>query len=112
MATMPNLRWHRNGQSPHGAAWIFLHIVNRVSRMRRGRRRSLDYSIRDRRKRESMRTDAQKDDFAHTLRMLPGYPFLPCPICNYTESCNHIVAERAQAALPGLVLLDEPLQHS
>lgn len=32
------------------------------------------------------------------LRMLPGYPFLPCPICKGTEGCDHAVPERARAS--------------
>lgn len=38
---------------------------------------------------------------------LPGYPFLPCPICKGTDGCDHTVRERAQATHPGLVL-DKP----
>ncbi|WP_227242481.1 hypothetical protein [Paraburkholderia caribensis] len=30
-----------------------------------------------------------------------GYPWLPCPICKGTEGCDHVVAERARAALTG-----------
>lgn len=33
-----------------------------------------------------------------TLRALPGYPWLPCPICGGTEGCDDTVAERARAA--------------
>lgn len=33
-----------------------------------------------------------------TLRYLPGYPFLPCPICQGTESCDHTLLERAHGA--------------
>ena len=49
----------------------------------------------------------KREAFRKTLRALPGYPWLPCPICGYTGSCDHIAAERAQAALPGLVLPDD-----
>lgn len=41
---------------------------------------------------------------------LPGYPFLPCPICadegfpSATESCDHTVLERARRTHPGLIL--------
>ena len=35
---------------------------------------------------------------------LPGYPWLPCPICGYTGGCDHTRWERARAALPGLHL--------
>ncbi len=38
------------------------------------------------------------------LRDLPGYPWLPCPICGGTESCDHTGRERARAALPNLYL--------
>lgn len=30
---------------------------------------------------------------------LPGYPFLPCPICKGVEGCDHTVPERIRAAL-------------
>ncbi len=54
-------------------------------------------------------TDEQhKEHFRKTLRALPGYPWLPCPICKGTGSCDHIAAERAQAAIPGLVLEPQP----
>lgn len=36
------------------------------------------------------------------LEALPGYPFLPCPICRGSEGCDHSVPERARAAHPGL----------
>ena len=49
----------------------------------------------------------RREAFRATLRALPGYPFLPCPICKGTESCDHIAAERAQAAIPGLVFPDD-----
>ena len=49
--------------------------------------------------------DEQKRRETHQLFMsLPGFPWLPCPICHYTESCDHTRLERAQAAHPGLVL--------
>lgn len=50
--------------------------------------------------------DEKREAFRETLRALPGYPWLPCPICKGTGSCDHIAAERAQAALPGLVLTE------
>lgn len=50
--------------------------------------------------------DDKKAAFRATLRALPGYPWLPCPICKGTESCDHIAAERAQTAIPGLVFSD------
>jgi hypothetical protein len=40
------------------------------------------------------------------LRALPGYPFLPCPICKETEGCDHIGWERARAYHPGLIVPD------
>ena len=51
--------------------------------------------------------DEKKAAFRKTLRALPGYPWLPCPICKGTESCDHIGAERARAAIPGLVFPDD-----
>lgn len=41
---------------------------------------------------------------ANVLTALPGYPWLPCPICRGIEGCDHAVPERARTALPGLVL--------
>jgi hypothetical protein len=42
---------------------------------------------------------------AHLVfRDLPGYPWLPCPICGGTESCDDTVLERARRAIPGLQL--------
>lgn len=52
--------------------------------------------------------EQRREHFRKTLRALPGYPWLPCPICKGSGSCDHIAAERAQAALPGLVFDDEP----
>jgi hypothetical protein len=49
----------------------------------------------------------RREAFRKTLRALPGYPWLPCPICKGTESCDHIGAERARASIPGLVFPDE-----
>ena len=49
------------------------------------------------------KSDAVRWD-ADTLRALPGYPWLPCPICKGTEGCDHVAPERARAALPALVL--------
>lgn len=40
------------------------------------------------------------------FRALPGYPWLPCPICGGTESCDDTVRERALAAHPNLILSD------
>jgi len=37
------------------------------------------------------------------LENLPGYPFLPCPICHGIEGCDHAVPERARATHPGLI---------
>lgn len=54
--------------------------------------------------------EEKRTAFRDTLRALPGYPWIPCPICKGTESCDHIAAERAQAALPSLVLDDQPYQ--
>lgn len=46
---------------------------------------------------------------ADTLAAMPGYPWIPCPICKGIEGCDHAVPERARAALPSLVL---PRQRS
>lgn len=35
---------------------------------------------------------------ARFIQSLPGYPFLPCPICKGTEGCDHTVPERMRAA--------------
>lgn len=45
------------------------------------------------------------------FKALPGYPFLPCPICTNEgfigmEGCDHTVLERARATYPGLVLYE------
>lgn len=42
--------------------------------------------------------DERRQAFRQTLRAMPGYPWLPCPICHVTHSCDHIAAERALAA--------------
>ena len=55
--------------------------------------------------------DEMRAAFSATMRALPGYPWLPCPICKGTESCDHIAAERAQAALTGLVLPDSKISQ-
>ena len=31
------------------------------------------------------------------LDAIPGYPFLPCPICGGVEGCGHTIVERATA---------------
>jgi hypothetical protein len=54
----------------------------------------------------------RKRTFRETLRALPGYPWLPCPICKAIGSCDHIAAERAQAALAGLHFLDQPREKN
>lgn len=47
------------------------------------------------------------------FRAMPGYPWLPCPVCktegypNEIEGCDHTVKQRATAAHPGLVIPDE-----
>lgn len=50
-----------------------------------------------------MSDEHDKEIFRATLRAMPGYPWLPCPICQHegfegTASCDHIAAERARAA--------------
>ena len=47
---------------------------------------------------------------ADTLRSLPGYPWLPCPICKGFEGCDHSAPERARAAIPTLVLPKDALK--
>ena len=42
------------------------------------------------------------------FRALRGYPWLPCPICGGTESCDDTVLERARRAHPGLHLPSPP----
>ena len=32
------------------------------------------------------------------MQSMPGYPFLPCPICRGVEGCDHPVPERARAS--------------
>lgn len=50
----------------------------------------------------AMSTDEHKqllaDADAGIMRSMPGYPFLPCPICHGTEGCDHSVPERARAS--------------
>lgn len=38
------------------------------------------------------------DDLVVFLQSLPGYPWLPCPICHGMEGCDHATPERARAA--------------
>lgn len=51
---------------------------------------------------------------AHALfSALPGYPFLPCPICvgegfKGMDGCDHTALERAQATHPGFTLTAPP----
>ncbi len=53
-------------------------------------------------------------DAKSVFRALPGYPWLPCPICklegypNAIGSCDHTVKERARAAHPALHLPNPP----
>lgn len=47
--------------------------------------------------------EQRKETFRATLRAMPGYPWLPCPICRSegfagTIDCDHIAAERAIAS--------------
>jgi hypothetical protein len=44
------------------------------------------------------------------LMALPGYPWLPCPICKGTEGCAHSVPERARTAHPGLSAAPPPMR--
>lgn len=34
---------------------------------------------------------------------IPGYPFLPCPICKGVEGCDHTTPERARATHPSFI---------
>lgn len=53
-----------------------------------------------------MFNDLEAEDLARKdwLRSLPGWPFLPCPICHGTQGCDHSGPERARAAIPNLVV--------
>ncbi len=46
--------------------------------------------------------EQRKEAFRKTLRAMPGYPWLPCPICTRegfsSEGCDHTVPERAEAS--------------
>ena len=50
------------------------------------------------------REEIETEHIIDTLKALPGYPWMPCPICNMREGCCHPFPERARAAIPGLVL--------
>jgi hypothetical protein len=43
--------------------------------------------------------DSDEPDALEVLVKALGYPWLPCPICQGTEGCDHPVPERARAAL-------------
>jgi hypothetical protein len=45
------------------------------------------------------------------LDAIPGYPFLPCPICKGVEGCNHSVPERAEAYQTRQTLFSGPHDH-
>jgi len=50
-----------------------------------------------------MSDEDRRGAFRQTLRAMPGYPWLPCPICvadgfKGAGGCDHIAAERARAA--------------
>jgi len=50
-------------------------------------------------------TEEERDEaWLATLRAIPGYPWLPCPLCNNGEGCVHPAPQRARAAIPGLQL--------
>lgn len=45
-----------------------------------------------------MMTEKEHDAMVEkALDSIPGYPFLPCPICKGIEGCDHSVPERAEA---------------
>jgi hypothetical protein len=50
------------------------------------------------------REERDIEEIVATLKALPGYPWVPCPICNMDEGCCHPFPVRARAAIPGLVL--------
>lgn len=57
--------------------------------------------------------DKQKRRQIHEMFIsLPGYPWLPCPICHFNESCDHTRFERAHAAIPDLVIPDQSKRQS
>lgn len=44
-------------------------------------------------------TEAEHDAMVtKALDAIPGYPFLPCPICRGVEGCDHTIVERATEA--------------
>lgn len=51
-----------------------------------------------------------------TFTAVPGYPFLPCPICVSEGfkgmACDHTVLERARATHPGLHMFAPPASRS
>ena len=51
---------------------------------------------------------SEEQKWTHAMFVaLPGYPWLPCPICGGIEGCSDTVRERARAAHPGLNLADQ-----
>lgn len=48
-------------------------------------------------------SEAQREENRTFLRALPDYPFLPCKICGFDQSCEHTGWERAKAWHPGLI---------
>lgn len=42
-------------------------------------------------------TEERRKAFRATLHAMPGWPWLPCPICRGIESCDHTAVERARA---------------
>lgn len=58
-----------------------------------------------------MNTEDRRRQAHKMFSAMPGYPFLPCPICNFDASCEHTVLERAQATHPGLVMEPAAQQH-
>lgn len=55
-------------------------------------------------KRAMAKFQARADEIWTAYQAMPGYPWLPCPICHGTEGCDHGVPERARAAHTGLCM--------
>lgn len=50
-----------------------------------------------------MNDEQRREAFRQTLHAMPGYPWLPCPICiregfKGMGGCDHTVPERAEAS--------------
>ncbi len=47
---------------------------------------------------KTIRKTNEKIEIYHKGKRVAHYPFLPCPICNGIEGCDHTIPERARAA--------------